>query len=363
MTIFGISIDQWIQMGISVVIVLGTIILGRWVIVLVLDRLVKRLLVPVPDDLRDTILNTLRTPLYLLVVVIAFRIALVRLETNVTGPPWLDVFFLLNFIVIAVFVWNLTSRLFVWYGSHLAPRTETNLDQQLIPFFRRIALLVLSSIGLIIILGHFDVDVSALVTTLGIGSLAIALAAQETLADTITGFVIMLDRPYRIGDRIELQELDTWGDVVDIGLRSSRIRTIDNRMVVVPNSVIGKSLIVNHSYPNTQYRIQTHVGVAYGVDLESARETLVSATEGVEGVLKSRPVEALFDEFGDSSLNFRVRWWIDSYQDAPRMYDRINTAIYIALEEAGIEIPFPQRDIHHYIDQPNLDRLSQIGKG
>ncbi|MGD2057973.1 MAG: mechanosensitive ion channel family protein, partial [Anaerolineales bacterium] len=235
-----------------------------------------------------------------------------------------------------------------WYQEEISERTETDLDNQLIPFFRRLMQIVLVMIALIIMLGHFEADISALVTTLGVGSLAVALAAQETLADTIAGFVIMVDRPYRIGDRIEIQDLNTWGDVVDIGLRSTRIRTRDNRMVIIPNSVIGKSLIVNHSYPDTTYRIEIHVGVSYGTDLEHARETIIDAVRGVDGVLDDYPVEALFLEFGDSALIFRVRWWLDTYEDTRRMFDRVNTAMYNALLKEGIEIPFPQRDLHHY---------------
>ena len=196
------------------------------------------------------------------------------------------------------------------------------------------------------LLGRFDVDVSAFVTTLGIGSLAIALAAQAALTDTISGFAIMIDRPYRIGDRIEIQELATWGDVVDIGLRSSSIRTRDNRMVIVPNSVISQSLIVNYSYPDTKYRIQVHLGVAYGTDLELARRIMIEAVRGVEGVLPDQKVEALFLEFGPSALIFRVRWWLDSFADTRRMFDKVNTALYTALNEAKIEIPCPQMDVH-----------------
>ena len=202
-----------------------------------------------------------------------------------------------------------------------------------------------------------------MVATLGIGSLAIALAAQATLSDTISGFVIMVDRPFRIGDRIEIQDLDTWGDVVDIGLRSTRIRTRDNRMVIVPNSVIGKSLIVNHSFPDTQYRIQIHVGVAYGTDIEEARKVLIEAVSKVEGVLSDHPVEALFLEFGDYALIFRVRWWLDSYVDTRRMFDSVNTAMYNALNEAGIEMPFPQRVVSHKVDPADKDGIIEVMQG
>ncbi|MDX1475886.1 MAG: mechanosensitive ion channel, partial [Reinekea sp.] len=273
-----------------------------------------------------------------------------------------SVLFLLIGFVIA---WRLISYLAQWYESQLASTGEVELGEQLMPFLRRIMLIILTVIIFIILLGHFNIEVSGLVATLGIGSLAIALAAQAALSDTISGFVIMVDRPFRIGDRIEIQDLDTWGDVVDIGLRSTRIRTRDNRMIIVPNSVIGKSLIVNHSFPDTQYRIEIHIGVAYGTDIEKARKVIVDAVSKVDGVLGEHPVEALFLEFGDSALIFRVRWWLDSYVDTRRMFDSVNTAIYKALNEAGIEIPFPQRVVTHKVDPAEKDEIVEIlqGKG
>ena len=257
-----------------------------------------------------------------------------------------------------VFVARLASSLLTWYGKEVAPRTESEIDDQLLPFARRVMMILLTIIGLIILLSHFEIDVSGLVATLGIGSLAIALAAQASLADTISGFIIMVDRPYRIGDRIEISDLDTWGDVIDIGLRSSRIRTRDNRMVIVPNSVMSKSLIVNYSYPDTRYRIQIELGVAYGTDIELARQTMIEAVQDVEGVLPDRPVEALFLHFGDSAMIFRVRWWLESYQDTRRMFDRVNTALLRKLTEAGIELPAPQRELHHRLDDKTASQLA-----
>jgi MscS family membrane protein len=193
--------------------------------------------------------------------------------------------------------------------------------------------------------GRFGVEVSALVTTLGIGSLAIALAAQETLGDMISGFTIMIDQPFTVGDRVEIQDIDTWGDVVDIGLRSTRILTRDNRMVSVPNSVIGKGLVVNYSVPSTVYRVETHVGVAYGTDVEYARTVMVEAIRAEDWVMKDKLIEALMLEFGDSALIFRVRCWIEDYVETRRIIDKMNTALYLALNEAGIDIPFPQRTL------------------
>ncbi len=365
MDFLGLTSSQWLDLGLSALIVVGAAVAGRLLASLVLDRGISRLTGRTHTTLDDVILAAIRPPVLGLIVVLGLELAVERLNfISTSGDVWLDdLFFALYLSVGFVFAWRLLSRLMIWYGKELATRTETSLDEQMMPFFRRVALMILTVIVLVMLLGHFDIDVSAFVTTLGIGSLAIALAAQATLADTFSGFVIMIDRPFRIGDRIEIQELGTWGDVIDVGLRSSRIRTRDNRMVIVPNSVIGKSLIVNHSYPNIHYRIQVHIGVAYGSDLEYTRQTMIDAVRTVDGVQPDRPVEALFLEFGDSALVFRLRWWIESYIDTRRMFDKVNTAVYHALAEAGIELPFPQQDVHHKIDPDDVARIAEALRG
>ncbi|MGB7875466.1 MAG: mechanosensitive ion channel family protein [Anaerolineales bacterium] len=362
MNFLDLTLNQWFDIGLAIGVLLATAILGRWVINIIFGRVIRRFTGFTKNTLDDAILDAITPPLYWLALIYALQFALNRLGEAFEFLRFdlEQVYFVLFSLVGFVVVWRLISNIASWYGEQLATTGEIELGEQLLPFFRRVVLIILTLIVIIILLDYFNVEVSGLVTTLGIGSLAIALAAQATLSDTINGFVIMVDRPFRIGDRIEIQDLGTWGDVVDIGLRSTRIRTRDNRMVIVPNSVIGKSLIVNHSYPDSQYRIQIRVGVAYGTDIEKARKVLVEAVSKVEGVLSDHPVEALFLEFGDSALIFRVRWWLDSYVDTRRMFDSVNTAMYKALNEAGIEIPFPQRVVTHKADPSGRNRVVEV---
>ncbi len=342
----GLQAGQWLAVGVSFAVLMAVIFLGKVLLRFLINHTLRRLTRRTETILDDLILDVVEFPLYLLAIVLVLDAVFARLDFLTGSWLWAgDVFYVLYLLIVFLFVGRFANHLFFWYGEEIARRTETDLDEQLLPFFRRIAMMVIGMVAIITLLSHFEVDITGLVTTLGIGSLAIALAAQESLKDTISGFMIMLDRPFRIGDRIEIQDLDTWGDVVDVGLRSARIRTRDNRMVIVPNSVIGKSLVVNYSYPDTQYRIQVHIGLGYGTDIEAARKIIVETVRGVEGVLGDKLVEALFLEFGPSALVFRVRWWLDSYYDARRMFDRVNTALYYALTEAGIEIPNPQMDV------------------
>ncbi len=351
MEYLGLTLAQWQEVGIGVAIVVVAALLGRLVL-LIIDKGFAQLSRRTRSGFDDALLKAIRLPLFGLIVAMGVQIALEQLTflTEKGEATRQDVVFVLYLLVGYLFLHRLIHNLMVWYTREFARRTESDLDEQILPFFRRVVLIVLGLIAFIVLLSHFDVDVSAFVTTLGIGSLAIALAAQAALADTVSGFVIMTDRPFAIGDRIEILELNTWGDVIDIGLRSTRIRTRDNRMVIVPNSVIGKSLVVNHSVPSTVYRVETHVGVAYGTDVDHAREVMVGAVRAQDWVMHEERIEALFIEYGDSALIFRVRCWIENYVETRRIMDRLNTCLYKALNEASIEIAFPTRTVYHRVE-------------
>lgn len=365
MDFLELSNTEWGDVGISALVIVLTAILARPVLNFLLTRILKRLSGATKTTLDDKLIEAVRPALFWLLLLLAFQFSFERLDFILMPDGFRieDVYYTLYFILIFMLIMRVTTALISWYSDEVAPRTDSNLDEQLLPFFRRVLVITIAVIAGIIFLGRFGIEVSGLVASLGVGSLAIALAAQAALSDTISGFMIMLDRPFRIGDRIEIQDLNTWGDVVDIGLRSTHMRTRDNRTVIVPNSVIAKSLIVNHSYPDSQYRIQIEIGVAYGAEIEHVRKTLIDAVSKAEGVLQDKKVEALFLDFADSSLTFRVRWWIESYVDTRRMFDKVNTAMYNALNEANIEIPFPQRDIHFKIDSEEAKQLATIFAG
>ncbi len=338
------------QIIIIALIIVGTGV-GVWLAALLLNNWARKLAAMTKNGLDDAILNTLRLPILFGLGLLGFWLVVKQLQAGVSLPlKWIDaIFFVIYWFLVYLIIYRLVVNLSKWYQTEVAFRTETTLDEQVLPFFRRIVLAVVSVVAVIVLLGHFNVNsstISAFITTLGIGSLAIALAAQTALGDTFSGFMIMMDRPFRIGDRVELVDLQTWGDVQDIGLRSTRILTRDNRLVVIPNSVIAQNLVVNHSIPSTMYRVQTHVAVAYGVDIDRTRRVLVDIVAAQDWVMKDKPVEALFLEFQDSGLLFRVRCWIENYVDTRRIIDKLNTCIYKALNDAAIEIPFPQRVVH-----------------
>ena len=166
----------------------------------------------------------------------------------------------------------------------------------------------------------------------------------------------MVDQPFAVGDRVEILDVDTWGDVQEIGLRSTRILTLDNRTVTVPNSVIGQGLVVDYFLPENRYRVETHVGVAYGVDVEEARQVMVEAIQRQDWVMKEERIEALFMEFGDSALIFRVRCWIKNYVDSRRIIDKLNSTLHTALNSGRYRYTLPTARI-----APGFKRKSGAG--
>jgi small-conductance mechanosensitive channel len=361
MEFLGIPTSTWQEIGLALLILAGAAILARLALLLI-DRLFKRLARRTPTSFDDALLDAVRVPLFWAIMFFALTIALDQL--TFLPADWSEgrenLRFVLYWLVAWLFVHKLVSNMMNWYSREMARVTESSLDESMIPFLRRVAVFLVGAIAVIVLLSHFGIDVSALVTSLGIASLAIALAARNTLSDWITGFVIILDRPFKIGDRIEIQSLNTWGDVQDIGLQNTRVLTRDNRMVVVPNSVIGKNLVVNHSDPSTQYRVQTHVGVDYGTDVAHARQVMVDAVRAQDWVMHDERIEALFIEFGDVGIIFRVRCWIEHYVETRRIMDKLNSCLYDALNEAGIEMPMPVQTLYHRVESGERDGLMAV---
>jgi len=331
------DIQTW---TIALAILIGAFILS-WLVGFVLNLLTKRYFSKTQTHLDDVLVGAVKTPVRIAIIVAGVELALKQVDiisdSNLQGN--IDSFFFAIYLLIVyVSLLRLITSVARWYAEDVAAKTETELDDKFLSFFRALANVVITIIVIIVLLGRFGIELSALVTTLGIGTLAVALAAQETLSDMISGFIIMIDQPFNVGDRVEILDINTWGDVTEIGLRSTRVLTRDNRLVAIPNSVIGKGLVVNYSDPSTVYRVQTHIGVSYGTDLEKARHAMKEAIRAQDWVMQDRPIEALMLEFGGSAMIFRVRCWIEHYVEKRRAIDRMNTALYHAVNEAGIEI-------------------------
>jgi len=311
----------------------------------ILNKWGKRLARFTDTDLDDRILQRIIPHISRLLTMLGLYLAIRSLPLH---EKLVQVFSGALFVVLVIIFFNLLfhamDELLQWYMNGRLEDSESLISRNMIPILEKIAMLFLMGTALIIILKHFNYDIVSVVTALGIGSLAIGLAAKDTLAHMISGFTLMFDQPFRIGDRIQLVGGQV-GDVADIGLRSTKIRTLDNQLLIIPNSDLCNTLLTNQAFPDPRAKGRINVGVAYGSDVELVKEILVATALEVDAVLRDPAPEAFFVAFGDSALAMSLFFWVDEYANLFAINDKINTRIIQRFREKNIEIPFPTRTV------------------
>lgn len=225
----------------------------------------------------------------------------------------------------------------------------------------RIAVLLL---GVVMAVNQLGIDIGAALAGLGVAGVAVGFAAQDSIANMIAGFLIFWDKPFQVGDFITTQ--DRYGEVAHITMRTTRIRTNDNVYVVLPNRQIIEDVLTNHSmYGETRVRVP--VGIAYKEDISAAREAALDAASTVEGVLEEPAPDVVVTELGDSSVGLDVRVWISDASKERSTFFRVLEASKLALDDAGIEIPFPHLQLFvDDIKEPvwrRAQQLAAIGTG
>jgi len=316
---------------IAIVIILA--ILGSRLIYLVLRRFVKRS----GSEFDDQLLETLRPQISWLLAAMGFQIITNR-SSFISGNIFEVIYFLLYWFVGVATIWRTIDFASKWYIDHLTEEDQ-KLPESMVPLLKRISQIIVFIIACAVLLGYFGVNILAIFAALGLGGFAIALAAQDTISNIISGFVIMMDQPFKIGDRIYVSSVDGWADVDEIGVRSTTVITRDNRQVEIPNSLIVDQPVINYSRPDPSYRLQTDIGIGTGMDIPKVVQILRDAVQEVDGVMKDKGVDVLFIDFGDSSNTFRVRWWVASYTGKRGVSHAVNTAIQEAATKEGIDMP------------------------
>ncbi len=232
-----------------------------------------------------------------------------------------------------------------WYLSRVAPQTGSKVDTELVPLFRRLAQVLLLFTALTIVFDHYNVKLTALLGVAGIASLAGALAAQDTLANMIAGFTIMIDRPFRLGDRVELLTGRS-GDVIEIGLRSTRILSSDHTVHIIPNAELAKSSIINHSYPDPRLRVRQRLNVAYGNDLRQVKQILTGLCQAHPLVLPDPPPRAVLAEFAGHALVVQFSFWIADHRQKGQVLDELLSSLYERFERGEIRAPAPPMEVY-----------------
>jgi len=199
-------------------------------------------------------------------------------------------------------------------------------------------------IGIAVAVELLNVDLTALTVIAGALGIGIGFGLQNVVNNLVSGVVLLLEQPVRYRDRVSVENVE--GQVEHINFRSTTILTNDNITIIVPNSQLINQAVINWSHGDPRIRIHVPVGVAYGSDVDLVTETLLGVAGARQDVLTSPEPEVRFLEFGDSSLNFELLVWSDEPPNHHRLRSKLNYAIDAAFREKGVEIPFPQRDLH-----------------
>jgi len=270
----------------------------------------------------------------------------------------ISLFLLILVFCIAALISRFTRRIL---QKRVLPKFRIELGLQY-TLLRLVHYLIISLGILYAVKIGFNVDLTSVAVIVGFLSVGIGFGLQYVASDIASGFILLFERPVRIGDWIELDG-GVEGRVKNINLRSTMIVTNENMAVILPNSKLVQNKFVNFSFGDRNVRLNIPVGVAYTSDLKKAAEALIEAAESVEEILSEPAPQVHFDGFGDSALKLQIRVWIDEPRDQAIIRSRVNFAIERSFRKHGIEIPFPQRDLHIRSSSIGIDELKKTESG
>ncbi len=264
-------------------------------------------------------------------------------ELFTLGQTPVTVWTIVHIVLLVILLYVFSDKLRSWVTEKYLVKRGVDVGvRQAIGNLTRYLVLVL---GFLAIIQSSGIDLSSMILVGGAVGIGVGLGLQQTANDFFSGMVLLIERPIKVGDRVEVAHMV--GDVVKIGLRATTIITNDNIAIIVPNSQFTSNLVTNWTYSDRDIRFHLTIGVSYNSDPEQVAALLLEVASEEEGVLKSPKPDVIFLGFGDSALNFELRVWTDMYITQPSIFRSIlYFAIWKKFKSHGIEIPYPQRDIH-----------------
>ena len=335
---YGNTVQDWL---IALAFAGGSVIAAR-VFYFITTKGFKRLFEKAKSRLMYILTDMLEEPFSMLICISGFYYAQRRLALPENIDRVTDR--VITFIVILVITWAIARLLDDLISQYLVPavaKSDSKLDDQLLPILRKASKVIVWIIGFVVAIDNAGYNVGTIIAGLGIGGLAFAFAAQETIANLLGGVTIFIDSPFRIGDRIKINGYEGW--VREIGLRTAKLETLDGRRLTMPNALFSKNVIENVSSEAATRVIET-----IGIACNQKAALVTRSIEILVETLKANPdlderSTAWFKDFGDSSYNACVILWIKKNADYGQTISRTNCAIVEAFEKAGIEFALPVR--------------------
>jgi small-conductance mechanosensitive channel len=307
-------------------------------------------------ELDDKIIDIVHKPIFFTIMILGLGLAVERLEFKEA----------VNFITISclktvvIFLWAIAITKILNAFCNLFSKDKSRfkfIQQSTLSLIDNLLVIVMTGLSIYIIFLVWNIDLTAWVASAGILGLAISFAAKDTLANLFSGVFILADAPYKLGDFIVLDSGER-GEVTDIGIRSTRLLTRSDVEITVPNSIMGNARILNEAGGrHEKFRISVKVGVAYGSDIDKVHDILLDVAVQNKDVCKTPAPRVRFRAFGDSSLDHELLCWVKRPVLRGKVLHVLNTNVYKRFIKEGIEIPFPQRDIH--IQPASIDAVTK----
>ncbi|MDY7036454.1 MAG: mechanosensitive ion channel family protein [Thermodesulfobacteriota bacterium] len=270
---------------------------------------------------------------------------------NLVHVPIIEkVFYAFMIMLLASFTNGITMNLLPYLEDKLTARTESKIDDVIIRLLNKFASIIIFITASILALDVLGVNIMPFIAGAGVAGIAIGFAAKDTLSNVIAGILLIIDRPFEIGDRIEVwsapKNSSTWGDVLEIGLRATKIRTTDNIVIVIPNNEIMMRDIINYTSITKEIRVRIPIGIAYDANIQKAKEIIAQVSLELDWVMRDPGPRVVVKNFGDSAVNLEARIWISRPRKRMDTISHITDRVKEVFQQEGIEIPFPKRDIY-----------------
>ena len=346
-------------------IVFAAFLLASGIANIVIRVFLSRIANRIPGTLDEELLNATRGPVVLFIALSGLFVALLIL-TNLDSPRYaliagyqdyvLRVWMVVIIAEVAYLIYHLTDAALNWYIRSVAATTETELDDKLLPPLKRMLPLAVYSLAFLMALSVLNIPISPILAGLGIGGLAVALAVQPTLANFFAGTYVVTEGELNVDDYIELQGGPS-GYVVEVGWRSTKIRSMFNNLVIIPNSQMANSIVTNYYSPEPAIDVLVYCGVSYDSDLalveRVTREAAQELVDESEHAVKSEPWFG-FEEFGDSNISFWVFVRATDRLGSFFLTSELVKVIHSRLTAEGIEINYPVRKLVFPSAEPNI---------
>ncbi len=325
----------------AAVIFLSALLFSK-IFLYIIKNYLKKITQHTKTEVDDLIINIVAAPSYFLIIFLGLYTAVKTLAVSELYAVWIDS---ISYVVIALLITFLVSRILTVLISHwLKVQKRFEKTPQLIS---KIATVILYIIAILIVLSHFQVEITPMITALGVGGLAVGLALQNTLSNLFAGLHIISDRPVNVGDFIEVN--GTSGFVEDIGWRSTRLKTRQNNMIIIPNSKLAESTILNYHLQEEELSVSVECGVAYGSDLEKVEKTTFDVAKKIQktvsGAVKDFEPTIRFHTFAESNINFTVSLRAKTFDDKYLLVHEFIKALKERYDKEKIEISWPVRKI------------------